>query len=538
MNNKKINGSWYQSNESNTAFVFVHGFFSNSEKCWTSEGGIFWPDLIASDKRFDSPSIFLAGYYTDIDSGNYKIADCAGEVFSELSRPGVNGEDSVLTKENLVFVCHSLGGIVVRYLIEKNREYFSDKAVGIILMASPSYGSDYADKFSKLIKFYKNKIAAQLKNSNGSLQDLDERFKDLIQRKTLPRLVGAEAIEHHFQLHWEFLPGFSPVVTRESASRYFGKGTVLPNTNHSTCVKPTDHNHVSHKFLATSYIDLFLPIAYPKKVKVELGGSYLQRAPNALFEIYEQVDKPFYVDRQVDVELNRKIQLFSVWLFGGSGFGKTACTRHEVFGHVRTPIQVYVGALSAAKVDHVALLNEIYYTVCDIAGFEFEELHSSHKIIERIASMLVSFNVQDGVVLVIDEIPLLDNPTGEIPSFILSIINLISIVKRKAGTSHAGVILNSIFDPTEYLLDPEMKIGEQIKFLHCPQWNATEIESLVEMICSGLKMEIDPIARGQIIKNAKNSPRQVKTLFKDILLKKIDVNVVDSDAIRDISDQF
>jgi len=51
-------------------------------------------------------------------------------------------------------------------------------------------------------------------------------------------------------------------------------------------------------------------------------------------------------------------------------------------------------------------------------------------------------------------------------------------------------------------------------------------------------MEIDPIARGQIIKNAKNSPRQVKTLFKDILLKKIDVNVVDSDAIRDISDQF
>jgi pimeloyl-ACP methyl ester carboxylesterase len=514
---KTKKSNWYINNESNTVFVFIHGFFSDSEKCWTSSDGTFWPDLICQDKRLGGPSIFMASYYTDIDSKNYKISDCADEVLAELRRPGINGEAAVLDKENIVFICHSLGGIVARYMIERSRERFVNKAVGLILMASPSYGSDYANKFSKLIKFYKNGIAAQLQYANGSLQDLDDRFRNLVHQRTIPKLVGAEAIEHHFLFHWKFLPGFAPVVGKDSASRYFGAGKILANTNHSTCVKPDSHDHVSHKFLASFYIDFFFPVAFPAASLTKSSTQVKKRVPNPLFEIYDAVDEPFYLERQVDIDLMKKTQLFSVWLFGNSGMGKTACTRRKFFQDASSPVQVYIGALSGPKIDHIALLKEIYYTVCGIVGEDFEDLISPHKIIEKIGSMLVSYCVQPGIILVIDEIPLMDEPIIELTLFLRSIVSLISVVKRHTGVSHVCVILNSIFDPTQYITDPEMKIGEQIKFLACEEWKQEEIIGLVQIIAQNVGVDVSNEETKELVQQAGGSPRYVKTYFKDIL---------------------
>jgi len=51
-----------------------------------------------------------------------------------------------MSRNSIVFVCHSTGGIVVRYLLESNWAQFKDKRVGLVLIASPSYGSTQADK--------------------------------------------------------------------------------------------------------------------------------------------------------------------------------------------------------------------------------------------------------------------------------------------------------------------------------------------------------------------------------------------------------
>lgn len=515
---KNQTSNWYHSNSSNTVFVFIHGFFSDSQKCWTSANGKFWPDLVCEDKRLGNPSIFLAGYYTDIDSGNYKVSDCANEVLADLRRPGIDGEPAVLERDNILFICHSLGGIVARYMIERHREHFLNKTVGLVLMASPSYGSDYANKFSKLINFYKNKIAKQLQYANGSLQDLDDRFRSLVQQRTIPRLIGAEAIEHHFIFHWRFLPGFAPVVEKESASRYFGQGKLLANTDHSTCVKPEGPNHVSHKFLTSFYLESFLPIKIPENnnvIDVFLGST--EREPNPLFEIYNLVDEPFYLERQLDIEVNQKIKLFSVWLHGTSGMGKTACTRRNVFMKGSSPIQVYIGALSGVKTDHISLLNEIYYTICGIVNIEFEKLSSAHQLIEKIGDMLIGRRIESGVVLVIDEIPLLDEPNLEIPKFLQSIISLISNIKRKSSNSHASVILNSIFDPTQYIDDSKMKIGEQVKFIYCSEWEPEDILGLAEIIALEINVGMDIEKKAQLINESVGSPRIIKTYFKNFL---------------------
>lgn len=113
------NNSWYHFNPSaTTTIVFVHGFLSNANSCWLSNSGCYWPDLIKDDPRFAAPSIFLGGYHTARNSESYKIHDCAEELICALERVDMAGTPSPISTDNLLFVCHSLGGVVTRYILD------------------------------------------------------------------------------------------------------------------------------------------------------------------------------------------------------------------------------------------------------------------------------------------------------------------------------------------------------------------------------------------------------------------------------------
>lgn len=86
---KEKNNKWYVSNTSDAALVFVHGVLSDSESCWSYKKDEprlhrYWPQMVKNDNDFGNVSIFLGGYYTDIDSGPYEIRDCANELFQGL----------------------------------------------------------------------------------------------------------------------------------------------------------------------------------------------------------------------------------------------------------------------------------------------------------------------------------------------------------------------------------------------------------------------------------------------------------------------
>src|SRR5262249_25117309 len=132
-----------------------------------------------------------------------------------------------LNKKRIVFVCHSTGGIVVRYMLESNYAEFSAKEVGLVLIASPSYGSHLADTFKWISRLYHHKLSAQLEWANWSIQDLDDRFKNLIARKLIPNLQGAEAYENHFIIHRKWLPSKRFVVEKLSAGRYFAAPSII-----------------------------------------------------------------------------------------------------------------------------------------------------------------------------------------------------------------------------------------------------------------------------------------------------------------------
>jgi len=260
------NNFWYFRGVSETVFVFVHGVLSDSRSCWLYEAKnkpkerAFWPDLVRGDERLDSPSIYLAGFDTSTESGDFSITDCAQDVFDALSRPQRRGDPPVMDSPEIIFICHSMGGIVVPAMLERNREKFRDKAIGLVLYATPSRGSVWADYISLLARYLNQRQVLQLRLDDSERASVHDRFRTLLNNRAtlMPRLYGLEACETRMILrNWlpnpvqKLLSNRLRVVSADSASPYFGEVKKLSNTDHFSIVKPNDQSHPSHEFLVT-----------------------------------------------------------------------------------------------------------------------------------------------------------------------------------------------------------------------------------------------------------------------------------------------
>jgi triacylglycerol esterase/lipase EstA (alpha/beta hydrolase family) len=144
-------------------FVFIHGLFSSAAACWTAKNKAFWPDLVSKDKRLSPAAVFCVEYHTRFSAGDYGIADCARSVMDQMSRPNEDESMRPIDFQEIIFVAHSMGGIICRYVLESNRHIFEPKKIGVVLMASPSTGSVYADLLSpinnkRVTKGYRYKV--------------------------------------------------------------------------------------------------------------------------------------------------------------------------------------------------------------------------------------------------------------------------------------------------------------------------------------------------------------------------------------------
>jgi pimeloyl-ACP methyl ester carboxylesterase len=263
--------------------VFVHGIFSNGRTCWLAqENGrsVYWPDLVRVDPRLQTPSIYIAGYYTSVEAGAFPLDQCARQVLEALERPDVFGRPRVLDKKNIVFVCHSTGGIVVRYLLLRYGKALAGKAIGLALIASPSRGSVWANVAAIAARYYNQRLGQQLRWGGDDIEEIHSRFKDLVNAREseMPGLFGMEACETRMVFR-KNLPGFLRVVlpprlklvSTESAGQYFGQVKYLPDTDHFSSVKPNALTHPSHEFLETflrrfrSFVDR-TPVNYSSPV--------------------------------------------------------------------------------------------------------------------------------------------------------------------------------------------------------------------------------------------------------------------------------
>jgi pimeloyl-ACP methyl ester carboxylesterase len=237
-------GVWLRPPSDGTAIVFVHGLLSDGDGCWRCDNGIYWPDLVEQEKGLTTAGIYVFSYQTTIFSGTYSIGDAVEALKAYLEL------DGLLELRTLIFVCHSMGGIVVRQFLVTRQAMLAAKSIriGLFLVASPSLGSHYANWFSRLadVLGHAQGIALRFTQDNTWLNDLDRNFMNLKESKLLA-ISGQELVEDKFVVLDKVIG--TQVVEPFSGSRYFGESIKIAGSNHFTIAKPADYKQLQHRLL-------------------------------------------------------------------------------------------------------------------------------------------------------------------------------------------------------------------------------------------------------------------------------------------------
>jgi hypothetical protein len=243
----KMAGIWFRKPKADVAFtaiVFVHGVLSNSEDCWAHPEGGYWPQLISEYPTLKDSGIYLFNYKTGIFSGTFNLDNVVDSLKEDIVL------DGVLNCARLIFVCHSMGGIVARkyILLKKNDFIETGKEIGLFLVASPSLGSDYANWIGFLAKLlgHSQADALRFRQNNLWLNDLNTQFRNMLDERRI-LLQGRELIEDKFIILSKFYR--KQVVEPFSGAAYFGNSYKVSDSDHFTIAKPRDASAIQHRIL-------------------------------------------------------------------------------------------------------------------------------------------------------------------------------------------------------------------------------------------------------------------------------------------------
>jgi hypothetical protein len=288
--NGRLGPQWVQNPAGSRATVmFIHGILSHGETAWTHENGANWPTMLAREPQMVDVGVCVFSYRADAFARNYSQSDAADSLreYAETER--------LWEKQCLIFVCHSLGGIVIRrFLLSNQREFLERRPnIGLFLIASPSLGSEDANRFLFLSRMLESTQADALRFSqqNVWLNDLDKDFRNLKEGSGLS-IRGKELVEDE-PISIRGLAGFvrrlvglrEQVVEPYSAATYFPNPVKVPHSDHNSIAKPESRMAFQYAILM-GFIEKTVS-AYPvllQPVKPESG-----RAASALKGLLERL---------------------------------------------------------------------------------------------------------------------------------------------------------------------------------------------------------------------------------------------------------
>ena len=273
-------GTWIRKPSNNACVVFIHGFLSDGINCWTNENGTYWPSLLSEEREFEELGIYTVTYHTEYFSGNYSIEDATKACWEYMKL------DGVLSSTNIVFVCHSMGGIVARrlYVKYKNDDLLDNLNANFFLLASPSIGSQYATWFKAISKILGNSQANSLQYTihNDWLNSLDLDFQ---RARDKYDLKGRELIEDRFITPFSFF-WKKPVVDYSTANRYWSDSFRVAKSDHFSIAKPKGTRAEQYQILCGFIIDhisLYHQEQFNPQSRIESVEQSISRIRRSLF---------------------------------------------------------------------------------------------------------------------------------------------------------------------------------------------------------------------------------------------------------------
>ena len=241
--------------------VFVHGLHGSRES-WRAANGAYWPDMVRTDPRFAYSDVDVADYPTPASHGKMSSAQLSDILWTHLQ------QDRVWDHREVVFIAHSLGGILVEEMLLRHPAEAA-RVKFIVSYGTPHEGSSIARMASiydndpllnDLSDASDNTLLTQLENSWRSHDSVNgiHRFCAYESEDTTP--------ENRFG---RYLKAHARVVSYFSAT--YGCDVTTPpqeiKADHLHMVRPVDRTSTAYDFFYRVY--RANPILEPKMITRE-----------------------------------------------------------------------------------------------------------------------------------------------------------------------------------------------------------------------------------------------------------------------------
>ncbi|KAJ5452120.1 hypothetical protein N7445_000303 [Penicillium cf. griseofulvum] len=252
--------------------VFVHGLNGHPHDSWTSKNtGCFWPtDLLPDVLASQRPRILTYGYNANVtaftDGASRDSVVSHAETLASTLAANRNLRDC--SNRPIIFICHSLGGLIVKRALIYSRSLSSEKTehlrsvyvstFGILFLGTPHNGSDIA-KWGLLLHNICNAVLPKkfmeaspqlvkaLRTNNETLQHINSLFVDIMGRFHIYFFHETQSTDMH---------GTREVIVDEHSAAPYMEGVERAGieADHSHMCKFDDDNAAGYEVVAEAIL--------------------------------------------------------------------------------------------------------------------------------------------------------------------------------------------------------------------------------------------------------------------------------------------
>lgn len=229
--------------------VFVHGLHGD-RTTWKASNGAYWPDMIRSDPRFAFSDVEVAEYPTPSSNGKMSSVQLAEILWNRLR------QDHVWDHREVVFIAHSLGGILVEEMLLRHPAEAA-RVKFVVSYGTPHEGSPVA----RIASIYdKDPLLNDLSDANDNtfLTQLESSWRGNLGVNSIHRFCAYESEDTRPEEGFaRYLRTHARVVGYFSAT--YGCDVTTPpqeiHADHLHMVKPADRNASEYDFFRRVYRD-------------------------------------------------------------------------------------------------------------------------------------------------------------------------------------------------------------------------------------------------------------------------------------------
>ncbi|HEX3068941.1 MAG TPA: alpha/beta fold hydrolase, partial [Thermoanaerobaculia bacterium] len=224
--------------------IFIHGVFGDGTSTWQNHAsGAYFPALVAADETFAGADIWVHQFDTPKLRQSYTIDELADHL-----RRYLNNDNVVANHDEIIFVAHSMGGLVARAYLLKYREMPPERVRMMYFFSTPTTGSDVAS-------------LARLISDNPQLSDMRKMTTDDAGVLGVWEAQWSSSPYAKTTLSYcayELLPTMGTIVVQRESARHLCNTRPDPIArNHIDIVKPRDGDDESYVAFRQAYRDTF-----------------------------------------------------------------------------------------------------------------------------------------------------------------------------------------------------------------------------------------------------------------------------------------